>query len=191
MKKNDPMARRNAGFLFFQFQKTGENAKINEGNPQTMNLKDPKNIFFGAIGLFIVLAAVAAVFLFAGFRNDGIARARICFKDSCLMAEIADTPEARRKGLMMREKLGKGEGMLFMFESEGSYSFWMKDTLIPLDIIWLDDSLRAVHIETAQPCRSKDCPKYVPAMPAKYVLETNAGFAEKKGVSIGDVAIIN
>ncbi|MGC9310607.1 MAG: DUF192 domain-containing protein, partial [Candidatus Aenigmatarchaeota archaeon] len=96
--------------------------------------------------------------------------------------------ESRAKGLMFRESLGDDEGMLFVFEKEGHWSFWMKNTIIPLDIIWLCENLTIVHIQTAPPCREDNCPSYRTPVPASYVLEVNAGFSDKNGISAGDTA---
>ena len=95
-----------------------------------------------------------------------------------LTAELALTPEARSRGLMFLEKLLPGQGMLFVFEKEGLYSFWMKNTLLPLDVLWLDGGRRVVHIESnAPPCPADPCPSYSPSRPALYVLELAAGGA--------------
>lgn len=75
--------------------------------------------------------------------------------------------------------------MLFVYDMPGSYAFWMKDTRIPLDIMWLNSEKEIVHIESnVQPA---SYPKtFVPKMPAQYVLETNAGYAQKYTIKIGD-----
>jgi hypothetical protein len=88
---------------------------------------------------------------------------------------------------MFREHLAGKEGMLFIFEKEDIYSFWMKNTLIPLDIIWLNKEGRAVFIKkNAQPCSLEICPGIVPDATALYVLEINAGKAEEIGLKIGE-----
>ena len=77
--------------------------------------------------------------------------------------------------------------MLFVFEKEGIYPFWMKNTLIPLDIIWLDRDGKVVFIkEDAQPCTNHICPKINPNKKAKYVLEVNSGIIKQIGLSVGD-----
>jgi uncharacterized membrane protein (UPF0127 family) len=102
-------------------------------------------------------------------------------------AELAVTDEARAKGLMFREKLLADQGMLFVFEEDGTHSFWMKNTLIPLDLLWLDAARRVVHIEAgAPPCREEPCPTFGPSIPARYVLELNAGSAAAFGVKLYD-----
>ena len=91
--------------------------------------------------------------------------------------EIANTNEERSQGLMYREKLEEGHGMLFVFEKVKVYEFWMKNTLIPLDMIWLDEDFDIVDVQTAVPCpvEEENCPTYKPKGVAKYVLEVNGG----------------
>src|SRR3989344_4541488 len=71
--------------------------------------------------------------------------------------EIADDNEERMKGLMFRERLDENAGMLFVFEDEQYQAFWMKNTLIPLDIIFIGKNLEIVDIENAVPCKTGDC----------------------------------
>ncbi len=89
---------------------------------------------------------------------------------------------------MFREKLDLDKGMLFIFEEEGEYSFWMKNTLIPLDIIWINKAKEVVFISgNTQPCQEEySCSSINPGKNAKYVLEINAGIAEKIGLKVGD-----
>lgn len=109
----------------------------------------------------------------------------LTIKDVSLIVEIAATETAREKGLCCRKSLPEKTGMLFVFELEGDYSFWMKDTLIPLDIFWINNQKKVVHIErNVQPSSYPDT--FGSDRPAKYVLETNAGFAKKHRISIGD-----
>lgn len=96
-----------------------------------------------------------------------------------ITAELARTEEERARGLMFREKIGPDQGMLFVFEDEGPYAFWMKNTLIPLDMLWLDRERRIVHIErNVPPCKADPCPFYPPQRPGLYVLELAAGGAD-------------
>lgn len=111
---------------------------------------------------------------------------KVCFNATCVSVEIADTPDLRSKGLMFREHLNETEGMLFIFDSEGYWGFWMKNTLISLDMIWIDKDMKIVHIQTAPPCREENCVTYYPPKPAKYVLEVNVGFAKNNNLSLGD-----
>jgi uncharacterized membrane protein (UPF0127 family) len=104
--------------------------------------------------------------------------------------EIADTEAKRQRGLMFRERLGPDEGMIFLFDEPGFYPFWMKNTLIPLDMIWLDGQGRVVSIAgSVPPCKADPCPTFPPdpGTSALYVLEVQAGFARRHGVKVGDV----
>lgn len=112
---------------------------------------------------------------------------KVCFEESCFIVELATTDAQRARGLMYRESLAEKEGMLFIFDEKGEYPFWMKNTLIPLDIIWIDKDQKVVFISADTPsCDDTSCPIINPQKPAKYVLELNGGVAEKIGLSVGD-----
>ncbi len=133
--------------------------------------------------VLIVAAAVAAAC------SGPAAGDRVCFSGTCFRVELAVTQPERSQGLMHRESLPADAGMLFIFGAERPYSFWMKNTLIPLDIIWLDYSRRVIHIEPdVPPCKADPCPSYGPEANALYVLELNAGKAREAGIKPGDTA---
>jgi uncharacterized membrane protein (UPF0127 family) len=100
-------------------------------------------------------------------------------------AELAYTNESRSRGLMYREYLAPDAGMLFIFEISEPQSFWMKNTKIPLDLIWLNERKEVTYFVTAEPCKNDPCPSYLPMQKAKYVLEVNAGFVKKNGLKLG------
>ena len=100
-----------------------------------------------------------------------------------IMVEICDTPESRRQGLMFRNYLPENEGMLFVFETEGYHSFWMKNTYIPLSIAFISRKGEIVQIEDMQP---QDLTVHNPACPVLYALEMNQGWFSKKGIKVGD-----
>lgn len=130
----------------------------------------------------IILLAFGGIYLLNNKSN------KVCFNDNCFSVRLVETPGAQNQGLMFEEKLGPDEGMLFIFETEGEYSFWMKNTLIPLDIIWINENMEVVFMErNTQPCR-KNCQVFSPEVQSKYVLELNAGIAEKTGINIGNKA---
>ena len=86
---------------------------------------------------------------------------------------------------MFRESMNLDKGMLFIFDEEKEHPFWMKNTLIPLDIIWINQDREIVFIEkNAQPCPEK-CKIIIPSKKAKYVLEINGGLADKIGIELG------
>ena len=118
-----------------------------------------------------------------------VASPRVVFPNGFAVAvEIANTPELRAQGLMYRDHLKPASGMLFFFNENGVYDFWMKNTIIPLDMIWIDEGRKVVHIKSeVPPCRADPCPSYDPAVEARYVLEVAGGEAAKRGFRVGDV----
>lgn len=106
--------------------------------------------------------------------------------------EIADTQEKQVLGLMFRDTMPADEGMIFIFPNEAPRSFWMKNTRIPLDIMYFDKDLIMVSISAnTPPCRVNRCPSYPSIKPAMYVLELNAGTASELGVGPGDRLLID
>ena len=101
--------------------------------------------------------------------------------------EIADTEAERARGLMFRDELPAGHGMLFIHEQEGPLAYWMKNTRIPLDILFFDRARRLVSQQRdVPPCSAGDrCPPYPSKAPARYVLELNAGEAARLGLEDG------
>lgn len=100
--------------------------------------------------------------------------------------ELAKTEPERRLGLSNRKYLGSYDGMWFMFEKDVSNSFWMKDCLIPLDIIFVDASGFIVDIkDNNEPCRDDYCPSISSSAPYRNVLEVNANFANAHGIKVG------
>lgn len=88
---------------------------------------------------------------------------------------------------MGRNELGENQGMLFIYDKESIYPFWMKDTLIPLDMIWLDKDMKVVEIqENALPCRRDPCDIYMPVNKAQYILEVYGGWTHRHNLNIGD-----
>lgn len=101
--------------------------------------------------------------------------------------EIADDDEERAQGLKYRNSLPDNAGMLFIWSRSAPRSFWMLDTRIPLDIVYLDEEQTIVAWSlNTPPCRTRQCPSYPSLKPARYVLEVNAGEMERLGVSLGD-----
>ncbi len=101
---------------------------------------------------------------------------------SNLKLEIAKTSAERARGLMFRKNLNEHQGMLFVFPNQGPHAFWMKNTLIPLDMIWLNNKNKIVyHQDQAPPCHETNCPLYQPpsSIKARYVIEIKSGLREK------------
>jgi uncharacterized membrane protein (UPF0127 family) len=136
----------------------------------------------------IVLATVLILTIFAYILTLKLPRKNIvCVKDKCFTVELAITPQQHAHGLMFRKKLDDDKGMFFIFKGEGIYPFWMKNTFIPLDIIWIGQNQQVVFIkENAQPCKKKSCPLIFPNRKAKYVLEVNGGTVNKLKSGVGD-----
>ena len=91
---------------------------------------------------------------------------------------------------MFRESLDKDKGMLFVYDKESKQSFWMENTLIPLDIIWINKDNKIVYIVTAESCKKDPCEIYSSDEEALYVLEINAGLTNDYNIKIGDIAVI-
>ena len=109
-------------------------------------------------------------------------------KGATIFAEIADTPSKRVHGLMFRTTMAPDRGMLFAFPEVGDWTFWMKNTKMSLDILWMDASGEVVHIEPNVPiCTRTDegCPRYHSLKKSLYVLELKAGMAERFGIERG------
>ena len=103
--------------------------------------------------------------------------------------EVADDDATRAQGLMFVDEMANDHGMLFIFPNERPRSFWMKNTRIPLDIIYLNRDFEVVSISAdTPPCRSRNrrCPSYPSDGPAQYVLEINGGLAAGLGLEPGD-----
>ena len=113
---------------------------------------------------------------------------RIVFPDKFVVAvEIAADDEMRAQGLMYRDHIDAGKGMLFVFPQDDVFAFWMKNTRIPLDMIWIDSGKRIVGMrENVPPCHVPDCPSYGPGVVARYVLEVGGGEAAKHKLKVGD-----
>lgn len=98
--------------------------------------------------------------------------------------ELAKTDEERAKGLMYRKSMSDTQGMLFLFDAPEEQSFWMKNTYISLDIVYVDDKKEIVSIQKyATPLSEAGLPSY---KPAQYVVEVNAGFCDKYRIKYGD-----
>jgi uncharacterized protein len=106
--------------------------------------------------------------------------------------ELALTDEDRAQGLMFRESLPERTGMLFVFPEPAPHHFYMKNTMIPLDMIWLDEAGTVMYVSAnTPPCTADPCPTYGPDVEVRHVLEIAGGLAAKEGVKVGSVLKIS
>lgn len=106
--------------------------------------------------------------------------------------EIANDDASRARGLMFRDTMAREAGMLFLFERQEMQAFWMRNTRIPLDIMYFDKDRRLVSTAAGvPPCRTPQCPSYPSTGPAQFVLELNAGLAREMGVVRGDAIVFS
>jgi uncharacterized membrane protein (UPF0127 family) len=102
--------------------------------------------------------------------------------------EVARTPEEQAQGLMFRESLPEKTGMLFPFGDKGIHQFWMKNTMIPLDMVWMDGDGKVLFVSAdTPPCKADPCPSYGPDTPAASVLEIAGGKAAREKIGVGSV----
>ena len=137
------------------------------------------------IALMVLLAACSGAH---SMEQAARPSATVVFPDQTRVSvEIADSEATRQRGLMFREALAPNEGMIFLFDTKGFYPFWMKNTLIPLDMLWLERNGEVVSIaHSVPPCKADPCPTYPPLAEAWYVVEVVSGFAKAHGVQVGD-----
>ena len=141
-----------------------------------------KDKFFLILGIAIITWSFYAFFTSppAKGESEGV----IIISGESIPVEIADMNTERIQGLSGRDSLTAGFGILFVFEKSDMHGFWMKDMKFPIDIIWISDDWRVVAMEKKV---SPDTFPFIfyPPVPAKYVLELNAGEAEKLGIEPG------
>lgn len=116
--------------------------------------------------------------------SQGIQKIPLFIRQKTIWVEVSKTPEERYRGLMGRRYLGKDEGMLFIFETEDYHGFWMKDTLIPLSIAFIDRKGKIVGITDMKPLTLNS---HFPPKPSLYALEMNQGWFSSNGIKVGDL----
>ncbi|MDJ0834237.1 MAG: DUF192 domain-containing protein [Gammaproteobacteria bacterium] len=110
----------------------------------------------------------------SGFADSGSVATEFELKGQAYQLEIADNHYLRSRGLMHRTSLGRHAGMLFVYPRAGNYRIWMKNTYIPLTVIWLDAEATILDIKTLLPCISAHCPVYGTKQPSSFILELHA-----------------
>ena len=145
--------------------------------------KTLKIIIFVCLGITII---ILGFLLFPQKINQPI----VSFENKIFQVELAQTDVKRQQWLMYRESLDEDKWMLFVFQNEWIHTFWMKNTLIPLDMIrinTIDWENRVVDIQTATPCITPECEVYRPSWDSLFVLEINAWSAEKYRIEVWDL----
>ncbi len=139
------------------------------------------------ISLTLIIVIIIAISLFYFYKRQLLPPnfIRVSIGHDVLLGEIANTPAERELGLANRHRLSANQGMIFIFDHPDRYGFWMKDTLIPLDMFWIDANKTIVDIKSD--VLPETYPEvFTPKELALYVLETNAGYAKSHGIEIGD-----
>lgn len=137
--------------------------------------------FVGMYGYRCLLEKVCEVKIIDSFFRNSV---NITTPRGVIIAEVADTKSSRELGLSGRSSMKDDEGLIFFFDTPGRYGFWMKDMMFSLDIIWINQE--GIIVEIERNVKPESYPKtFMNASPASYVLELNAGIAEKQGLFIG------
>lgn len=132
--------------------------------------------------IIIILAVSVGYFVFQQRTSN-----RISIDGVVLNVDLATTPAEQQQGLSGRDSMAPDRGMLFVFQSEDYWSFWMFEMKFPLDMIWFNSSRQAVFFEqNLPPCGPTVCQVFTPPVKAMYVLEVNAGFIAAHQISPGD-----
>lgn len=144
---------------------------------------------------FILIAALVYIELpgFSARDNDATSTSRavldsptVQLKGRTIRVDVADTPEERARGLSGRESLAEDEGMLFVFQEDGLYAFWMKDMHFAIDILWI--SSEGVVVDMEQNISPSTYPtSFVPRREARYVIELPAGATAEYDLELGDM----
>ena len=144
----------------------------------------PKYFYIGLFGSAVIGTGLAMLFVYKTSTPAASSPATAEFGGASLSIDYALSEAAREKGLGGRTSVPDDYGMLFVFPKDGYYGFWMKDTLVPLDMFWLDDKGHVVYI--AQDVATSSFPNvFYPSSLARYVLETAAGFALAHSIATG------
>lgn len=158
-----------------------------ENNPQKLSPSESRllekllKIFIGAF----VVALILRMFPMGNLELPIYKKVKIGGNE--IKAEVAVSDEKRAKGLSGRKELPKESGMLFVFENPEIHPFWMKDMLIPLDLVFIDQNYNVVDLrKNLPPCSDVVCDKIIPVTNVKYAIELNAGWLDEKGVKVGD-----
>lgn len=155
-------------------------------------MKNTLSVLIGASTVVMLTCIVAAIGLAASdSQSDSTLIIATRHAQHRFTIEIARTPYEMERGLMFRDRLPPDHGMLFLYEDDRRVSFWMKNTLIPLDMIWLDGEGRIVWIaHSVPPCKADPCPTFDHEGEALYVVEVVSGFAKQHKLKVGDTLVL-
>ncbi len=121
---------------------------------------------------FCLIAVVLMLILTPNIGTTGAATTiEIRLGQSSFKVELAITPEQRRKGLMYRNRLAINEGMLLVYPHSGDHRVWMKNMLIPIRALWIDENFSVLSVQRLVPCNTSSCPVFAAPLPARYILE--------------------
>ncbi len=148
------------------------------------------------LDIFVLVAIVGTIiFLYRTYSDDvfvylfGEQKNALYINDVSIVVTVADSPDERREGLSGLSSLPDKEGKLFVFDQVGDYGFWMKDMNFPIDIIWIDEDMKIVHIE--KNVKPESYPAvYSSPTPSRFVLEVNAFFVDTFSIHEGDTVNI-
>ena len=145
------------------------------------------------VGIILLISALVGILatgilggsIFPHTPNDVYLKT-ISIDSTPVRVEVADTPAQRQQGLSGRTRMAENRGMLFVFDEPGRYGIWMKDTLFPLDVYWLDDE--GIIVDMWAYARPESYPAvYEPREEAYYIVEVVGGFSEVYNIDIGDL----
>jgi uncharacterized membrane protein (UPF0127 family) len=161
-----------------------------------LNVENKKTLFAGT---FVLIVFIAASFyignvlnLNSNYKENIVSEVNHVLRigNVSVRVDIADTPALQEQGLSGRQLLLEDQGMYFIFNHPGIYPFWMKEMNFPIDIIWIGEHMSVIDI-TQDALPSSFPQTFVSRVPALYVLEVQAGFAERHGVKIGDQVLLD
>lgn len=143
--------------------------------------------FIVIVGLVLILIALVASYMSQNLRPSTELR----LGSGVFSVQVAQTNDALVQGLSGTESLAANEGLLMVFPVGDTWGIWMKDMLIPLDIVWMDKDKKVVHIVTDASPDLGTSKTFRPEDPALYVLEVPAGTVKQSGIAIGSVAVFD
>jgi uncharacterized protein len=148
--------------------------------------------------LILCIFGITALFLYIEYWDDvkatffsDEAHHTIYVGETAVTVTVADEYEERVRGLSGVKKLGDFEGKLFIFDTDAKHGIWMKDMLMPLDIIWIDKNLQVVHIEESVEPSTYPSQVFAPSADARFVLEMNARFVSSVRIGVGDRLLLS